>query len=129
MGHSAGGYYALRALLLEPDVYRVGVASAAPADGSVIPSVFYMGLPQNNQEGYDLASNLPLAGNLEGKLLLTVGTSDPLFSWTLQMVDALIGANKQFDLVLLPEKGHSLPRESPYWREAIRRYFQEHLKP
>lgn len=129
MGHSAGGYYALRALLLEPDVYRVGVASAAPADGSVIPWVFYMGLPQNNQEGYDLASNLPLAGNLEGKLLLTVGTSDPLFSWTLQMVDALIGANKQFDLVLLPEKGHSLPRESPYWREAIRRYFQEHLKP
>ena len=45
------------------------------------------------------------------------------------MVDALIRANKHFDLVLLPEKGHSLPRISPYWREAIRRYFQEHLKP
>ncbi|MCH7549471.1 MAG: hypothetical protein IH969_08070 [Candidatus Krumholzibacteriota bacterium] len=36
---------------------------------------------------------------------------------------------KRFDLVLLPEKGHRLPTVSPYWREAIRRFFQEHLKP
>ncbi len=129
MGHSAGGYYALRAMLLASDVYAVGIASAAGADGSVIPWEYYMGLPQNNKEGYERASNLPLASNLEGKLLLIVGTNDVLFSRTIKMVDALIRANQHFDLVLLPEKGHSLHRVSPYWREAIRRHFQEHLKP
>ena len=41
----------------------------------------------------------------------------------------VIGDNKHFDLVLLPEEGHRLHSTSPYWREAIRRYFQEHLKP
>lgn len=128
MGHSTGGYYALRAMLLAGDIYDVGVASAAPADGSVSPWEYYMGLPQNNKVGYELASNLPLANNLDGRLLLIVGTNDVLFSRTMKMVDALIRANKHFDLVLLPEKGHSL-RLSPYWREAIRRYFQEHLKP
>ena len=129
MGHSTGGYYALRAMLLAGDIYDVGVASAAPADGSVSPWEYYMGLPQNNKVGYELASNLPLANNLDGRLLLIVGTNDVLFSRTMKMVDALIRANKHFDFVLLPEKGHSLPRISPYWREAIRRYFQEHLKP
>ena len=88
-----------------------------------------MGLPQNNKKGYEYASNIPLTSNLQGKLLLIAGTNDVLFSQTIKMVDALIKANKYFDLVLLPEKGHSLHRISPYWREAIRRYFQEHLRP
>ncbi|MCH7601948.1 MAG: S9 family peptidase, partial [Planctomycetes bacterium] len=129
MGHSSGGYNALRAMLLASDVYDVGVASAAPVAGGVIPWEYYMGLPQNNKKGYEYASNLPLASNLKGKLLLIVGTNDVLFSRTIKMVDALIRVNKHFDLVLLPEKGHSLHRVSPYWREAIRRHFQEHLKP
>ncbi len=129
MGHSAGGYHALRAMLLAADVYHVGVASAAPADGSIISWEYYMGLPQSNKKGYEYASNLPLASNLKGKLMLIVGTNDVIFSRTIKMVDALIQANKFFDLVLLPEKGHGIPNTSPYWREAIRRYFQEHLKP
>jgi len=128
MGHSSGGYNALRAMLLASDVYHVGVASASPADGSIIPWEYHMGLPKNNRKGYEYASNLPFASNLKGRLLLIVGTNDVLFSRTIKMVDALIRANKHFDLVLLPEKGHSLPL-SPYWLEVIRRYFQEHLKP
>jgi len=129
MGHSTGGYHALRAMLVAGDVYHAGVASAAGVDGSVIPWEYYMGLPENNQNGHQAASSLPLASNLKGKLLLIIGTNDLLFSRTIKMVDALIQANKRFDLVLLPEKGHSLHRVSPYWRETIRRHFQEHLKP
>lgn len=129
MGHSAGGYHTLRAVLLAADVYHVGVASAAPADGTVIPWEYYMGLPQSNKKGYEYASNLPLASNLKGKLLLIVGTNDLIFSRTIKMIDALTRADKHFDLVLLPDKGHSLHSATPYWREAIRRYFQEHLKP
>ena len=116
-------------MLVAGDVYYAGVASAAGVDGSAIPWEYYMGLPENNQNGHQAASSLPLASNLKGKLLLIVGTNDLLFSRTIKMVDALIQANERFDLVLLPEKGHSLHRVSPYWRETIRHHFQEHLKP
>lgn len=135
-GHSFGGYLAARALLLSPDVYHVAVSSAPAIDWEEIS--FHeiepcLGLPQKNQERYDYASNLWLASNLRGKLLLIHGTSDAVsfFSQTMKMVDALIRADKQFDLLVLPDRDHSIHRkpDNTYWREAIRRYFQEHLKP
>ncbi len=48
----------------------------------------------------------------------------------MKMVDALIRAGKQFDLLVLPDRDHSIHRkpDNTYWREAIRCYFQEHLK-
>ena len=134
VGHSWGGYFAIRALLLAPDVYHVGIASAPAVDlsdfrVSIEP---YMGLPQNNEEAYEYGSNLRLAGNLKGKLLLIHGTSDDdvLFSATMKMVKALIRAGRPYDLIVLPEQ-HHIPSGTSrtYWLEAIRRYFQEHLKP
>ena len=132
VGGSWGGYFALRALLLAPEVYHVGIASSPPADlsdqwhGDVEP---YLGLPQKNKEKYEYASNLRLAGNLKGKLLLIHGTSDGAvpFSQTMKMVAALILAGKPYDLIVLPEHGHEFAGR--YEQEAIRRYFQEHLKP
>ena len=133
-GHSWGGYFTIRALLLAPDVYHVGVASA-PAVAlsdfrrSVEP---YMGLPQNNKDAYEYGSNLRLAGKLKGKLLLIHGTGDDdvPFSTTIKMVEALIRAGKPHDLIVLPEQHHQFTGISrTYVREAIRRYFQEHLKP
>ncbi len=127
-GESSGGYLAVRALLLTPDVYHVGVASAPPVGGSA----WYIGLPQNNKEAHDYASNLRLVGNLKGKMLLIHGTSDRVipFSETMKLVEALIRANKPYDLIVLPEFRHLYGGTSEiYWREAIRRYFQEHLKP
>ena len=47
----------------------------------------------------------------------------------MKMVAALIRAGKPYDLIVLPEQGHLGTMRSTYWREAIRRYFQEHLKP
>ena len=135
-GHSFGGYLALRALLLSPDAYHVAVSSAPAIDWEEIgfnDTEPYLGSPQKNRERYDYASNLWLASNLRGKLLLIHGTSDSvsLFSHAMKMVDALIGINKQFDLLVLPDRGHDIYRKpgKTYWREAIRRYFQEHLKP
>jgi len=139
LGHSWGGYFAIRALLLAPDVYQVGVASApAVAMSDFSRSIEpYMGLPQNNKEAYEYGSNLRLAGNLEGKVLLIHGTSDDdvPFSETMKMVEAFTRVGKPYDLIVLPEKNHAIgsdiatgdPRS--YVREAIRRYFQEHLKP
>lgn len=128
VGHSLGGYFTTRALLLYPDVYHVGVASAGPAEAAELGS--FIGPPETIKEGYEHPSNLRLAGNLKGKLLLIHGTSDNVapVSETMKMVDALVRAGRPFDLLLLPEQGHSLWR-LPYWRDAVRRYFQEHLKP
>ena len=88
-----------------------------------------MGLPQENTEGYEYASNLRLAGNLEGKLLLIHGTSDTgePFSATMKMVEALIQEGKVYDLIVLPEEGHD--HRTRYRMESVRRYFEEHLKP
>lgn len=132
-GHSCGGYMTIRALLFAPDVYHVGVASAPMTDlyfGNAME--LYMGLPQNNKDAYEYASNLRLASNLKGKLLLIHGTSDfsvPL-SATIKMVEALTRANKPYDLILLPELDHYYTGASArYAQDATRRYFQEHLKP
>jgi len=128
-GKSSGGYMAVRALLLAPEVYHVGVASAQHPQAGV---AWYIGLPQNNKEAYDYASNLRFADNLKGKLLLIHGTSDRVvpFSATMKMVEALIRANKPYDLIVLPGFRHLYNGNSKtYWLEAIRRYFQEHLTP
>ena len=73
-----------------------------------------------------------MAGNLKGKLLFIHGTSDESvpFSHTMKMVEALIRAEKPYDLIVLPEWGHwGNKRIEKYWAESVRRYFQEHLKP
>ncbi len=133
-GYSWGGYFTIRALLLAPDVYHVGVAGGAGVDASAGGHESYLGLPQKNKEGYEYASNLRLARNLKGKLLILHGTSDrnARFSQAMKMVEALIQAGKPYDLLIFPGKNHFNARvgtSGRYMREAIRRYFQEHLKP
>ncbi len=136
-GHSYGGYMTVRALLLAPDVYHVGVAGAPVVDlyfGNAME--VYMGLPEDNKEGYEYASNLPFVDRLQGKLLVVHGTSDfsAPFSGTMKLVEALIQAGKPIDMLVLPEQDHFIPPvssggTSTYVAEAIRRYFHEHLKP
>jgi dipeptidyl aminopeptidase/acylaminoacyl peptidase len=123
-GYSWGGYFALRAMLLAPDVYRVGVAGAGPVRG-------WVGRPEPGREEYEYSSNLPLAGNLRGKLLLIHATSDVNvpFSATMQVADALIRAGKFFDLIVIPEEGHPLGPRAGYVEEAMRRYFVDNLRP
>jgi len=134
-GHSFGGYMALRAILTAPDVYHVAVASAPNLDLSYLySSSGNLGLSEKNRELDEYASNLRSAGNLKGKLLLIHGTSDVMapFSNTMKMVEALIRAEKPFDLLVLPDQPHDIwSRVSgkTYWRERMRRYFQEHLNP
>ena len=132
-GHSWGGYNTLRAMVLAPELYRVGVAAAPVADledhyGEWAEGV--MGLITENPGGYAAASNVTVAGDLRGSLLLIHGTSDAnaTLSATLKMADALGRAGRPFDLLLLPEQNHHPSGErEPYWIERIRRYFQEHL--
>lgn len=91
-----------------------------------------LGLPEENPELWEATSNLPIAGNLAGKLLLTTNTSDPgaSFGSAMRMVDAFIKAGKHFDLIVFPGEEHALsPSGWVYYIEARNRYFVEHLVP
>jgi dipeptidyl aminopeptidase/acylaminoacyl peptidase len=134
-GKSWGGYFVLRAMLLAPDVYHVGVASALVAElesvayGPVEP---YMGRPRDNPDGYAYASNLNIADALQGKLLITTGTADvnTPFAHTMRMVEAFIRAGKPVDLLVLPDQHHWPEGASQrYLFDAVKRYFVEHLQP
>jgi len=142
-GYSYGGYMTLRAMLLAPEFYKVGVCGAPAVDhmdmGTFESQI--MGWPWDNPEGYAAGSNLLAAGRLEGHLLMIHGTSDvnAPFATTMKMVDALIRAGKPVDLLAIPEMDHargfnnaeptgptSLGR---YLAGATARYLVEHLRP
>ena len=132
-GASWGGYFALRAMLTAPEVFRVGV-SMAPGDltESVPINEPYMDLPSRNPTGYAAGANPPLARNLTGKLLLIHGTSDvnAPFSTSMRMASALIDAGKPFDLLVIPGGTHYFEgNHGNYAVERLRRYFVEHLAP
>ena len=111
-GVSGGGYMAARAMLKFPDFFKVGVSIAGNHDQRLFWHTWgerYQGLPVGGN--YLEQANLTHAANLEGKLLFIHGMLDygvhpgGLF----QLTQALMDANKVFDLVLLPQAGHSLP--------------------
>ena len=82
----------------------------------------------DGESSYDTQANQNFARNLEGKLLLAHGTMDtnvPFYS-TLLLVDALIAANKDFDLILFPNRSHGFGNE-PYMMRRRWDYFVEHL--
>ena len=133
-GGSWGGYMTLRALLLEPKVYRAGLSIYPAADlwdhHQMIEA--YMGLPATNAAGYEYGSNPKIANRLEGRLLLIHGTSDvnAPFSASIQMVEALTRAGKRYELVVFPEQNHGfLPQNSGYWLNTMRQFFVEKLHP
>lgn len=135
MGLSWGGYNTLRAMLTAPDFYHVGIATNPAVDledhyGEWAEGV--MGTLEENEAGYREASNILVADNLKGKLLLIHSTSDTnaTFSTTMKMINALIDAGKPYDLIVLPEQTHHpLGTRQGYWVEAMKRYLVEHLHP
>jgi dipeptidyl aminopeptidase/acylaminoacyl peptidase len=134
LGGSWGGYMTIRALVLAPETYHVGIATYPVGDlydhaASAIEP--YMGLVHSNRAGYDYASSLRLIDNLKGKLMLVVGTSDvnATFSATMKVVEALTRAGKPYDLKIFLEQNHGLAGVQDYWQETVRQYLVEHLKP
>jgi len=138
-GGSYGGYYATRALLQAPDLYKVAVAMmpATQIHSIAAPAIeSYMGgRPQDEPEAYAYANNLPLVDNLQGKLLLMPGLNDinAPFSHTVQLIDALIQAGKPHDINFMPEGNHFFmyhdsTRINPFLLTTTKDYFVEHLK-
>jgi dipeptidyl-peptidase-4 len=112
-GWSGGGQMTLNAMFRYPDVYRAGIAIAFVSDQRLYDTIYqerYMGLPSDNEEGYQLGSPITHAAGLEGDLLIVHGTADDNVHYqnTEQLVDKLIELNKKFDLMIYPDRSHSI---------------------
>jgi dipeptidyl-peptidase-4 len=133
-GHSGGGYASTDAILRYPDFFKVAVSGAGNHDNRNYEDAWgekWQGLLEENPDGttnYDNQANQDLAKNLKGKLLLAHGTMDgnvPMYN-TLLVVNELIAANKDFDLILFPNRSHGFGNE-PYMMRRRWDYFVKHL--
>ena len=133
-GHSGGGFSSTDAILRYPGIFKVAVSSAGNHDNRSYDYTWgekYQGLLTRKGDGtdtFDSQANQNQANNLEGKLLLMYGTLDDNVhpNATLLVIDELIRQNKDFDLIVVPNRNHGYSSE-PY---VIRRswdYFVENL--
>ena len=133
-GHSGGGFASTDAILRYPDFFKVAVSGAGNHDNRNYEDDWgekWQGLLKTDSDGstnYDNQANQLLAQNLKGKLLIAHGTLDsnvPMYN-TLLVVNELIAANKDFDLILFPNRGHGFGNE-PYMMRRRWDYFIKHL--
>jgi dipeptidyl-peptidase 4 len=135
-GWSFGGYLAAMAVLRRPEVFRAAVAGAPVTDWRDYDTFYterYMGLPDENPEGYRSTSCLPHAGGLERPLLLVHGTTDDnvYFSHSLKLAQALFRAGRHFEMLPLAGLTHMVP--DPAVKKAlvhrIVQFLRAHLQP
>lgn len=136
-GHSGGAFQTVAALLTYPDFYKVAVAASGNHDNNIYIQWWgetFHGLnekvdPKTGKITFssDIPTNMELAKNLKGKLMLITGDVDKNVppSSTYRLADALINANKRFDMFILPGKDHGVM--CPYYMNLIRYYFVENL--
>ena len=134
-GHSGGGNATAAAMFRYPDVYKVGIAESGNHDNLSYEDDWaerYHGLMEKKADGttnYTGQDNAAYAKHLKGKLFLLHGMMDdnvPPQS-TLLVVDALMKANKDFDLLLLPHARHGFGADSYYVMRRRWDYFVQHL--
>jgi dipeptidyl-peptidase 4 len=133
-GHSGGGFATASAMFRHPDFFRVGVAQAGNHDNRNYVDSWserFQGLLQRTAAGdnYEVQANQLVASNLRGKLLLAHGAMDdnvPPYN-TYLVVDALIKANKDFDLIIYPHQRHGFGVDNNYMMRRRWDYFVRHL--
>jgi dipeptidyl-peptidase 4 len=129
-GHSGGGYASTRSILQAPDFYKVAVSSAGDHDDRTYHSwwgeKFY---GRVGEFDFDAHANVALVENLKGKLFLAHGEMDDNVTphLTMRLVDALIKANKDFDLLIVPNADHFMAVNAAYWVRRRWDYFVQHL--
>jgi dipeptidyl-peptidase 4 len=137
-GHSGGGFMSTAAMLVYPDFFRVAVSSSGNHDNSIYNrwwSEKHHGVKETVGDkgdttfAYSIDKNPDLAKNLKGHLLLTTGDVDNNVhpANTIRMVNALIKANKRFDLLLLPGQRHGYADMQEYFFWKMADYFSEYL--
>jgi dipeptidyl aminopeptidase/acylaminoacyl peptidase len=129
-GHSGGGYATAAAMFRYPDFYKVGISESGNHDNRNYEDDWgerYIGLLSG--DNYQKQANQVYAKNLKGKLLLAHGTMDDNVppTNTLLVVDALIKANKDFDLIMIPNVHHGYGPATYYMMRRRWDYFVKNL--
>ncbi|MBM3797354.1 MAG: hypothetical protein FJW31_25655 [Acidobacteria bacterium] len=134
-GWSYGGFMTLYGLFNAPQTFAAGIAGAAVTDWRNYDTIYterYLGLPQQNEDGYKASSPVFQAGQLKGKLMLIHNFEDDnvLFQHALRMSDALQQAGRPFEFMLYPQKAHGVTGVARrHMLEAQASFWERHLKP
>lgn len=112
-GWSYGGFMSSNCLFKGADVFKMAIAVAPVTNWRFYDSIYterYMQTPQENASGYDDNSPINHVSKLKGNFLLIHGTADDNVHVqnTMQMIEALVQANKQFDWAIYPDKNHGI---------------------
>ena len=136
-GWSGGGSNTLNAMFRFPDLYKVGVSVAPVPDQRLYDTIYqerYMSTPELNADGYKRGSPINFAEHLKGHLLIVHGSGDDNvhYQGTERLVNRLVELRKPFDLMVYPNRSHSIsegPGTTAHVYQRIGRYFLSHLPP
>jgi dipeptidyl-peptidase-4 len=133
-GWSNGGSMTLYAMT-HSETFKAGISVAPVTDQRNYDTIYterYMGLPKDNPKGYDDGAVTKVAGQLHGALFLVHGTSDDNvhFQNSIQMIDALIKADKPFRLMIYPNKTHGIAGKAArtHLFQLMEEHFERELK-
>ena len=134
LGWSYGGYQTLMTMSQKNHPFKAGVAIAPVTDWKLYDSAYterYMRRPQVNDRGYDEASLLNKAADLTGNVLIIHGTADDNVhvQQTMQYIDALVRADKQFEMQLYPDDNHFLKKgnNASHMHNRVLQFLQKNL--
>ncbi|HEU5049754.1 MAG TPA: S9 family peptidase [Gemmatimonadales bacterium] len=134
-GWSYGGFMSLNVLFQAPDVYSTAVAVAPVTHWKYYDNIYterYNGLPSDNAAGYDRGSPLTYVDSMRGRLLVVHGSGDDNVHYqnTEALVNALVRANKPFDMMEYPNRNHGIFGGTTrlHLFELLTRYLDENLK-
>lgn len=135
-GHSYGGYMSSYSILTHPNVFKVAVVAAPVTDWRLYDTIYaerYMGLLEDNEEGYIKSSSVSHAAKLAGKMFIAHSSMDENVHVqnTMQLVKALTDAGKDADLRIYPPGAHGVAYNSQSFvllHKTYTDYLDEHLK-
>jgi dipeptidyl-peptidase-4 len=136
-GWSGGGSMTLNAMFRYPDLYHTGMAIAFICNQRFYDTIYqerYMGLPDDNEDGYTQGSPVTFAENLKGNLLIVYGSGDDNCHYQNceVLVNKLIKHGKRFSMMIYPNRSHSIKEGDntrPHLYQTLTDYLVEHLPP
>jgi len=136
-GRSGGGSNTLNLMFRHPEIYKVGMSVSPVPDQRLYDTIYqerFMGLPQDNADGYKAGSAINFAEGLQGNLLIVHGSGDDNvhYQGTELLVNRLIELGKPFDFMTYPGRTHSIvegPGTAFHLYCLLARYLEQHLPP
>ena len=133
-GWSYGGHMTLHAMFEAGDDFKVGFAGGPVTDWHYYDSIYterYLGLPQQNEKGYEDSSPVKYASQLKGKLLIAHGAGDDNVHYanTLSVINALVEAGKYVEVLAFPGRGHGVsdPPARRLLMQRVTQFFLDNL--